>query len=461
MARRLDSNDGRYTHDQVAAVVRSRVAGRPKVRFTVQDLNGNIKPIDLQVTAARITFDRERRIHRALELTFEPHPDMLRVPFVRLIHVEVGFWPMPDSGTAWLPYGTYVWTAPKRTIQQIRRWPDGTSYNVESWSVICPDLNYFLSLSGPGLSSFSVSQNSLYSEGVLKMLDRVWITDVDAVESSDEIAGEQLSWTIKAGPRATKTLTSAQLASALKAWNALVKQLAAARKHKTWKVAPDPPKPTKTRTRDLENRSRKWIDVAEVLHELLGYYPPHRNLDDEYVARPAADPSVIAPTITYVADRDSIIVPDPEVEPDLVGVANVLYVIAREKKNINPATVVGVANMDVLFPNHPLAPSKCGVTIEDYIEPTTAMSQGGADALARSELISSMLGWETIRVEIATINPEHDSFEYPSLQVPNDAEFATAQVTVEQAHDVDLIGGSMTLDLARTYRDVISTSTLV
>lgn len=458
MARRLDTEN--YTHDQVAAVVRSRVAGRPKVRFIVRDLADNIKKIDLQVTDARITFDSERRIHRALDLTFEPNPDLLRVPFVRLIEVEVGFWPMPDSGTAWLTYGTYVTTAPRRIIQKVRRWPDATAYNVERWTMTCPDLNYFLSLAGPGLTPFSVSQNSLYSEGVLKLLDRVGITNTDAVETSDEIATESLSWTIKSGPRATKTLTSSQYAQALKTWNSLVKYLATARKKKSNKVAPDPPKPTKVRSRDLENQSRKWIDVAEVLHELLGFYPPHRNLRDEYVARPAADPSVVAPTIEYRADRDSIIVPEPEIEPDLVNVANVLYVIAKEKKNVNPGTVVGVANMDTLFANHPLAPSKCGVTIEDYLEPTTAMSQGGADALARSELVTSMLGWETIRVNVATINPEHDSFEYPSLQVPNDDEFDTPQITVEQAHEVDLLGGRMTLDLARTYRDVISASTL-
>lgn len=456
MARRLDV-DG-YSHDEVMAAVLARAGGKPDFRIRVTDRFGNDQDdIDLQVHDAVVTFDSQRLIKGSLALEMEPVPEMLRRPFQYVLWPELGFGPMRDGARAWLPYGAYVWPAPRRVIPQL-----SATGNVDRWTVACGDLNVLHNMNGPGLTPFTAPQNVAATDALIYMLAvRIGETDLSRVDPSDEILTESLSWTVRTGARARRRLTGAQYAQALRTWNATIKMLAAARrraktnpKHKHDRIAPDPPKPTRDQLRDLDNRGLRWLDVEYVLHDTLGYTEPYRDLSGRYVARAADDPSLAAPTIVYRTDKDSLLRPGIEIDPDLSGIANVQYVTAKESKLVNPGTVVGVADLDVLFPNHPFAPSQCQLRVEDVLAAPTALSQGAANAYARRELLEKMLAWESITVELASINPQHEGYEIPALQVTGDHELDTAQTTIEQGWEANLTQNRQRLHLARTFAPV-------
>lgn len=433
------------------AAVFARAGSKPDFRLRITDREGNERDeFDPQVHDAVVTFDAQRLIKGSLTLEMEPIPEMLNRPFQFLLRPELGFGPMRDGGRAWLPYGVYVWPTPHRVIPSL-----SATGNVDRWRVACGDLNVLHNLNGPGLVPFTAAQNVAATDSLIQLLTtRTGEVDVSRVDPSDELLTESLSWSVRVGARARRRLTGAQYAQVLRTWKATIRMLAAARKKKHNRVAPDPKKPTRDQLRDLESRGLRWLDAEYVLHDALGYTEPYRDLQGRYVARAADDPSVAQPTIVYRTDKDSLLQPGIEIDPDLSSIANVVYVTAKESKLVNPGTVVGVADLDVLFPQHPFAPSQCQVRVEDVIAAPTALSQGAANAYARRELLEKMLAWETITVDLASINPQHEGYEIPALQVAGDPELDEAQTTIEQGWEANLTGNRQRLYLARTYSPV-------
>lgn len=457
MARDLAASG--YTAEQVSAVIHAQVASKPQVHIDVYDRRLNAPTdIELHAHAATVEFDSQRRICGSLSLLFEPVPELLRVPFQYVLAPQVGFGPMPDGGTAWFDYGRYLWTSPKRAIAAI-----GADDNTELWTVTCGDLNHLLGMNGPGRTGFAAGQDTLIREALVRMLRRNQETDATGIEVSDDRLTEQLAWNIKTGPLGIRRRTPAQYAMALKVWRNQVaylekirRQVEAAQAKKPWlkfDVASDPPKPGRIVVRDLENPDLRWLDVSEVLCELLGFTPPHRDMSGRFRAFTAPDASLAAVDIHYLTDAASIIIPEIDVDPDLTGLATDVYVVAKEAALVNPGTVLGEAHLDQLAPSHPLAPRNSGVVIEDEVYPSSAMSQQAATNLARRELYSSLLGWETITLETG-LNPAHEGFEVIGLQVEGDAELDTEQAFLEQSWTADLVNGRMRHQLARTFQAV-------
>lgn len=458
MARSLAASG--YSAEEVDAVIHAQVASKPQVRVDVYDRRLNTPAdIDLEVHAATVEFDSQRRICGSFSMMFEPVPELLGVPFQYVLAPQVGFGPMPDGGTAWFDYGRYLWTSPKRAIAAI-----GTDDNTELWSVTCGDLNHLLSLNGPGAAGFRAGQSTLVRDALVRMLNRNQEDDVSGVEQSDDILTEQLSWNIRTGPLGIRRRSDSQYAMALKVWRAQVAFLDKLRRSAAaaqqlhpgvgqFDIAPDPPRPTRLVAHELENRGLRWLDVAEVLCELLGFTPPHRDLSGRFRAFTAPDASLRDVDIHYLTDARSIIIPEIDVDPDLAGIRNVMYVVAKEAALVNPGTVLGIANLDSLAPRHPLAPRNSGVVIEDEVRPASAMSQQAATNLARRELYASLLAWETLTLETG-LNPAHEGFEVIGLQVEGDPELDTEQAFLEQSWTADLVNGRMRHQLARTFRAV-------
>lgn len=456
MSRRLDTPDGRYTHDQVMAVITAAVAHKPKVRIDVWDrVRGGQKEWDLQLQSVTVEFDGDRRVPGSLTMVTEPFPELLRSPFRYMFVPWVGFGPMPDSGTAWLQYGAYLSTTPRRVVQRI-----GESSNRELWTMVCGDLLHAATLTGPGQQTFSANQGTRITSAFQQAAFRAGEIDFSQIRTDDDVLAETLAWSVKTGPVGIRQLSQTEYAQALRAYTAAVGYLHYWRKIDAYaqkygkppmNIASDPPRPTRVVQRDQENRALHWTDVYDVLTDLLGYASPHRDMSGRLVAKPAADLSTTAPTISYGTDSRGIIVGQPEIEPDMADLTNHVFVRATESTLINPGVVVGEADLSRLLPLHPMAAVNCGLEMQDEIEPQSSMSQGAATALAQRELYSRLVGYETISIETA-LNPQHEGYEPVTLHLENDSEFGTPQVTSELSWRADLLRGRMAHRLGRAYR---------
>lgn len=458
MPRSLATPDGRYTADEVATMLTRAVANRPDVTFEVYDRDGNLTDYEPVVVEASVEFDADRLIHGALSVTMEPIPAILDEPFRYVFRPMVGLGPMPDGRTAVHPWGRYLWTRPRSVTHGL------AATNVEDWSVTMPDLCFIQQMNGPGLQGFVAQQSTLVTSAIARALDRSGEDDTSGVTVADELMPEAINWTLRGGPRARRRLHRLQYIAALRAWKRMMDLLDAARAidphtatpaqrdlRRRAKAAANPEKPTRSITRDLDERGMRWLDVLSVLHDMLGYDPPHRDMDGLYIAQPTVDASEADPEIVYRTGPESVIISKPEMDPDLSGLANVVYVTGTSSSIINPGTVLGVADLRDLIPTHPLARS--GDVIEDIVEAASALSQQAADAQARRELFASLLAVESVTFE-TTLNPQHVGFDALTLGIEGHAEYDTDQVMLERSWSADLVRGSMRHQCARVFRAV-------
>ena len=358
-----------------------------------------------------------------------------------------GFGPIgPGEGIAWYPMGLYVWNAARRSVRDT-----GAVANLERWTVTLGDQLHILDASGPSLDGFSVAANSLITTGIASVLGRAGFDDDSGVAEDAGVFPEALSYTLTQGARRSRRRTNAEVAKAWDDWWRQVFTTLSSRslsgRNKQISIAIlRANTPTRYVWEDADNQPETWRGVLQDFHDALGYYSGFFDLDGLYRAIPSVDLATAGADITYEATSDrSQLFADLVEEPDLERIGN--RVIARSEK---PDFVgAGLADLNDLIPDHPLAEQQVGFYVDVPISSPTAASTATLTSLARREMYERLAGYASLSFGTGP-NPAHEAFDVIGIRVPGDLRFGDeAMLFHERAWTMDLRTGRMNHDLRR------------
>lgn len=386
------------------ADVRAQIAasnGKFGRRVELLTANGD-RVKDLDVSAATVSLDTDRKIPGSLALTMQPEPALARAMFRYHIRPWYGI-TMPDGTYVEWPMGRYVWTVTDRDVAAL---------GIDDWSITLPDLSWLLEASGPDIPGYYSAAGSTVYSHIVRILNTVGITDLTGVEISPAVVASEGFW-------GTVKITGVDPTSGLPT------------------VAPGSPSPM------------TWLDVLRQLHEGAGGYPPWFDLSGRYRFTIAPDIRNAQPSFTYAATADSI-ASGFRTTNDLSLLAN--RVVGRAN-NAGGFMGLVIADADELLPNHPMAKRNLGFymtktldfpTVGSYAELTPATNFALLDRLSRTESL-------TLRTEAM---PAHEAYEFVGVQWAGDPILDTVQRYRERGWDLDLFSGDMTHTLYRAADDV-------
>lgn len=460
MARTLATD--RYTEAQVLA----RIAAPGRIyrpRIEILDQNRNVTGIEgykadayadprgspeaFTILGATVTFDPARAVCGSLALEMLPLDVLADQPFRFLLRVWLGIGPMPDGGFAEYPMGVFVWMLPQRRVAAI----GPNRRNVETWVVTCPDQSYYLAATGPRSEGFIVPDGTSLVTAVRNVYAQGGYSwDLSRIADSAVTATESLAWTWVTGATGQKAIPGKTY------WVDPVF---------TGKFTGTPPqaiflpgywKTQKTRivTINQEQQSTYWIDILAALHKRLGWTRPYFDLSGNPVGQPAPNPFTDLPAIRLETGPDTFVTGEAKIDPEADDWANYVIVVQRSTGADLPTS--GVADLNVLNPNHPLAQNRIGFYKDKIIASSVTSSYDAAVDEAQKALVVAVEQTETLDVQ-TLIDPRHEAFDLVGFRIANDRAWDTEQTTSELSWSANLATGAFKPVLSRAFVTFAST----
>lgn len=380
---------GGYTAAQVEAQLRAP-ACRYTARFEVLDADLRHAG-DLQgVYGASVDFDADREIKGALDLELIPDETLTGDLFRMRIKPWFGV-VMPDGGIAEHPQGVYVWTTPDRELAGVG--------DAETWKVTLPDQGWVLEMSGPGVQPHRIDSGDRYTASIRQALNRAGFDDLVGVVASDEVTEEMMSW----GRRRNIVF--------------------GIRPNGRWDV-------------QVDTTPETWRTILGDLTDAIGYDDTWFDHNGLPRVAPAVDFASADPDVTYATEADGILLTPVPVTHELDRIAN--RVFARSKARRGNHMNVGVADLNDLMPDHPLAERNIRAYIDIDIDVPAGQGAAALEAQARRTLYRRLAAMETVATP-SLAWPVHGAYDYVGVRFDGDRQLDTEGRFRESAWDLTMV----------------------
>lgn len=432
MARRLDTADGRYTHEEVVAKLLDP-AGLVGQRFEVRDPGGSTRFELTDVFDATVSLNSDQEIKGACQMVLAADDRLLGRPFFFRIACFLQVGPMHDGGTAELPAGVYVFPDAERTIYV---GPDGVEHD-ERFAVTMADQQLLLE-SFP-LDGLTGERGEPVTDVIVRALLAAGVTDTSGVVPSDETLDEGLRWTVKRGAQKRRRVPRRRYERSLRRYHRMVSQGRARRRPRryVWK--------------DRQETPETLNAIVDDLADSVGYDPGFFDLTGRYKLGPARDVSVESPDFTYAAGQNGVILEDIQVTPNMEELAN--YVIARTT-TAGGKQRIATADLNDILPDHPLAEHHHGFYFPVPLDETRATSVEALEQRARRHLLEQANYYRTARLVTAAM-PLHETPDIYGLVLPGVDGFEDGTGAWQGiGWSMNLFGEAMEHDIRQAFREV-------
>lgn len=448
----LTNATGGYTYAQVYERLTSGGAVH-SCRFDILDNNLNklTNLGSIQAFETMVEYDTSRQIVGSLGLTMLPN-EAINLPYVYRIRPWFQL-EMLDGGLTEWPMGVYLWNKPQR---------DNLGRPDEYWTLTLGDLGTLLQLAGPGAAGHVAPAGSVISTMVAQIVGGLGM-DTSGIVHTDAQLSADLHWGVY-GSRKTADDAMARYHARYVAWTQAEANWRKEIKHLYSMGLPghhaksmdlhkltsliskvkraQPKKPVKPQqTLPFSGQpGTAWIDILTQLHQMAGFFPPWFDLTGRYRATPQPDLPTAVEVRQYTDGSSGTLVTPGQQVDDLSALCNRVY---AQGSSASGYYDLGVADLDVLVPGHPLSQRAIGFYIDVVVQDQVSTTPTGLLATATAELHRRVNSMSQYNMDTLPW-PVHEAFDILGLTMSQDAEIGAGVKTLETNWSLDLRTGEMT-----------------